>query len=66
MPAKKTAYWIKNTHLLRQDEFVCSFCKSKAAKPSAICPHCGSNMKGTKSDTGWVDEMEAIDAFFDD
>ncbi|MBO4324393.1 MAG: hypothetical protein J5845_03185 [Lachnospiraceae bacterium] len=66
MPAKKTAYWIRNTHLLRQDEFVCSFCKRKTAKPLSYCPHCGSIMKGTKSDTGWVDEMEAIDAIFGD
>ena len=63
---KKSAYWIKHTHVLRSDEFVCSNCGDTESKAKRICPGCGCTMKGTKSDLGWIDEMEAMDAFFDD
>ena len=62
----KTARWIRRTHILRSDEYVCSACGGKCDRPKKTCPHCGAVMKGAKSDTGWVDEMEAIDAFLDD
>jgi hypothetical protein len=30
------------------------------------CPNCGSPMGGSKYDPEWVDEIEEIDAIFDD
>ena len=63
---KKTAHWIQRTHLFRKDEYECSSCRSRTDKPYKVCPNCGLPMKGSKYDPSWVDEMEAIDAFFDD
>lgn len=63
---KNKAYWIRHSHVFRHDEFECSACGETADKPRKTCPHCGSAMKGVQGDTGWVDEMEAIDAWFDD
>ena len=60
------AYWIRHSHILRRDEYVCSACGETTDKPKKICPNCGSTMKGVQGDAGWVDEMEALDAFFDD
>ena len=65
MKPGKTAYWIRNTHIFRKDDYICSNCKAKVVKPVSPCPRCGAPMKGTKSNTGWVDEMEAIDAIFE-
>lgn len=63
---KKTAHWIRHTHLFRKDEYECSACACRAGKPYKTCPHCGQPMKGAKYDPSWVDEMEAMDAIFDD
>lgn len=63
---KKAAKWIQHTHLFRRDEYECSACGYKADKPYKICPRCQSNMKGSKYDPSWVDEVEMIDAIFDD
>ena len=63
---KKIAHWICHTHVFRSDEHECSNCSEMVTKPKKICPKCGCTMRGSKSDLGWVDEMEAIDAFFED
>ena len=63
---KRAAHWIQHTHLFRKDEYECSACGFKADKPYRICPSCGLPMKGSKYDPSWVDEMEMMDAIFDD
>ena len=63
---KKSAYWIRETHLFRADEYVCSACGARAEKPGRTCPRCGRPMKGEKSDASWVDEIEEFDAFLED
>ena len=63
---KKTGKWIQHTHLFRKDEYECSACGSRTEKPYRICPNCSTPMKGSKYDSSWVDEMEMIDAIFDD
>ena len=63
---KKTAHWICHTHVFRSDEYECSNCGETVAKPKKTCPNCGCTMRGSKGDLGWVDEMEVIDAFFED
>lgn len=62
----KTGHWIQRTHLFRKDEYECSVCKCRTDEPYKACPHCGLPMKGSKYDPSWVDEMEMIDAIFDD
>ena len=37
-----------------------------AESDAPLCPQCGLPMKGSKYDPSWVDEMETIDAIFDD
>ena len=63
---KKNAKWIQQTHLFRKDEYECSACRFKTNKPYRTCPSCGVPMNGSKYDPTWVDEMEIIDAIFDD
>ena len=63
---KKAARWIRHTHLFQKDEYECSACGGKVDKPYRICPRCGMPMKGSNYDPSWVDEMEMIDAIFDD
>ena len=63
---RKTARWIRHTHIFRRDEFECSVCGFRADKPSKTCPRCGMPMKDEGYDPSWVDEMESLDAIFDD
>ena len=63
---KNSARWIVHTHVFRGDEYECSACGEVVSKPKKSCPNCGAVMKGSKSDLGWVDELEALDAFLDD
>lgn len=58
---KNHAYWIRRTHLLRADEYVCSSCGSSFRKAKAACPDCGADMRSTKYDPSWVDEAEWLD-----
>ncbi len=62
----KTAHWIQRTHLFRRDEYECPACGSRTDKPYKTCPHCGQQMSGIGYDPSWVDEMESIDAIFED
>ncbi|MBO4627659.1 MAG: hypothetical protein J5645_06765 [Lachnospiraceae bacterium] len=63
---KQHPHWIRRTHVFRNDEFECSVCGARAERAARCCPKCGAAMKGVKSDSGWIDELEAADAFFDD
>ena len=63
---KETARWIQRTHLFRDDEYECSSCGRKTEKPFQLCPCCGARMKGSEYDPSWVDEMELLDALFED
>ena len=63
---KKTARWIQRTHIFRKDEYECSVCGFRTDKPYRMCPGCGLPMKGSRDDSSWVDEMEAIDAIIED
>ncbi len=62
---KKTARWIRRTHIFRRDEYECSSCGSLADKPYKVCPRCGLPMSGSKYDPSWVDEMETLDAILE-
>ena len=62
---KKKGYWIQRTHIFQNDEYECSVCKNRTDKPYSVCPRCGSQMKGSRYDPSWVDEMELIDAIMD-
>ena len=62
----KQPYWIRKTHLLKPDEYICSVCRAVCDRPSAYCPRCGSKMGKTKKDGTWILEAELLDMFFDD
>lgn len=62
----KTAYWTHRDHLFRKDEYICSSCGYRAARPLGTCPGCGARMKRSKYDPSWVDELEILDAILDD
>lgn len=62
----KKATWIRRSHLLRKDEYICSACKKTVDKPVSVCPFCGTRMGKTKYDAGWVDEAEAMSALLDE
>ncbi len=57
----KPAYWIRKTHLLRADEYICSACGRSFRRPTPVCPSCGRPMGGSKTDASWVDEAEFLD-----
>ena len=63
---RKSDHWIRHTHLFRSDEYECSACGFLADKPEKACPNCGMPMKSAEYDPSWVDEMETVDAIFDD
>ena len=58
---KRSARWIRNTHLFDRDDYKCSRCGRKTDRPYARCPACGSDMKGRRDGKSWVDEA----AFFE-
>ncbi len=62
----KAAHWIRRTHLLRADEYVCSACGGRSERPRQRCPNCGRDMTGTEYDASWVDEAEGLSALLDD
>ena len=63
---KKTAKWIRRTQVFKKDEYECAACVFKTDKPKKNCPQCGIQMKGSKYDSSWVDEMVLIDTILDD
>lgn len=62
----KQAYWIRRTHLLRADEYICSACAAASGRAQKHCPACGALMRRTKYDPSWVDEAEGLSALLDD
>ena len=63
---ERSAYWIRHTHVFRDDEYECSACGCTTTEPYPICPECGSSMDGSKSDLNWIDEMEELDMMLED
>ena len=63
---EKSGYWVQKTHLLKQDEYVCSSCGASYKKPFKNCPSCGMIMRSSKYAPSWVDEAEMLDTFFGD
>ena len=62
----KSARWIRRTHLFSRDDYECSACHARADKPYSACPNCHTPMSGSRYDSSWVDEIEMMDAIFDD
>ena len=60
------AQWIHKKRLFRRSVYICSCCGYRSDRPYVECPNCGSPMDGSKYDPEWVDEIEEIDAIFDD
>ena len=58
--------WIKRTHFFSSDKYECSSCGRQFDRPSAACPGCGAAMRGSQYDPSWGDEVEMLDAIFDD
>ena len=63
---QKPAYWIRRTHVFRNDEYVCSVCNAKSDKPYTVCPCCGRPVKGSRYDPSWVGEMELTDVILEE
>lgn len=55
------AYWIKNTHLFDPDDYECSACGCKVARPTDTCPDCGADMTGQHSGHDWTDDAAFLD-----
>ena len=57
---------VRRTHVFKADEYICANCSYSLPAPFGVCPRCGAEMRGNRYDPVWVDEMEALDAIFDD
>ena len=55
---KKKAKLIRRTHFFSRDEYECSACGYRSTKAFKTCPQCGSRIRGGRSDSGWVDDLE--------
>ena len=64
--SRKTAHWIRHTHVFRKDDYECSSCGARTDRPYTTCPSCGNRMKGSKYDPSWVDEVVLMDTILDD
>ena len=62
----RAAYWIEKTHLMDDDEYICSACGYRSDGPYKVCPNCEKSMKKIKYDPSWVDEAEGLSAILDD
>ena len=60
---EKAAVWLRKSHLLGADEFICSACGGRAKRAHKICPHCGAKVTKIKKDSGWAEEAELLDIF---
>ena len=63
---RKTGTWIRKTHNLRADEYICSVCGRSVPKTRRTCPYCGAEMRKTNYEASWVDEAEMMSALCDD
>lgn len=57
----KIGHWTKQEHLFGEITYECSECGSCYSKPEVFCPHCHAEMRKTKYDPVWVEEMEYFD-----
>ena len=64
--AAGAAYWTLETHLLREDEYVCSACGKAEDKAYTTCPNCGARMSGSKYNPVHIEEAEILDIIFED
>ncbi|HAW15225.1 MAG TPA: hypothetical protein DCW41_00780 [Clostridiales bacterium] len=62
----KRGKWTRISRLFAGDIYECSLCKGRFSKPSSTCPKCKASMTPGKYDPRWVDDMEFLDAIFDD
>ena len=62
----KPAHWIRRTHLLRADEYICSRCGTSCGKPHKLCSNCRSTIGRSRFDPSWADEAEGLSALLDD
>ena len=62
----KKAYWIRQEHLFRAEDYTCSSCGSVSAEPYVTCPGCGALMKAVRYDPAFVDEAEELSAILVD
>jgi Zn finger protein HypA/HybF involved in hydrogenase expression len=62
----KRGYWKVQEHLSGDATFQCSRCKGVFQNREAFCPKCHSENKKVSYDPVWVDEIEMMDAIFDD
>ncbi|MBQ9552133.1 MAG: hypothetical protein IJU96_05135 [Clostridia bacterium] len=58
---EKAPVWIRKTHLLQSDEYICSACGGKAKTAHKTCPRCGAKPTKVVADSGWVDEAAWFD-----
>ena len=58
---KKYGHWVKKEHLFGDVTYECSVCGSRCSHSEPVCPHCRAEMRKTKRDPVWVDEMEFYD-----
>ncbi|SCW68756.1 hypothetical protein SAMN02910456_02601 [Ruminococcaceae bacterium YRB3002] len=63
---KKVGCWIEHAHLFSGSTYECSLCHRSYKATSGRCPGCGAEMRKGKYDPQWVDELEMMDAIFDD
>ena len=57
----RAAYWIEKTHLMDDDEYICSTCGYSSDRPYKVCSNCEKNMKKIKYDPSWAaDEDELV------
>ena len=62
---KPEAIWLRRTRLFNPDEFTCSRCREKFAKPYVECPNCGARMIEIKDGNEYPDAVDEF-LFFDD
>ena len=56
------AHWIKNTHLFEKDDYECSACGCKVARPTDRCPGCGAEMTGSpRGGHDWTEDAAFLD-----
>ena len=63
---ENSPHWTQETHLFKDDAFVCSACGYRGKKGLETCPGCGAKMSKTKYYPSWVDEAEMMDIIFCD
>lgn len=60
---KSEGKWIVKTHIISDDEYICSNCGYTTNHSEKTCPKCGIKMSGKDKDLGWVEESIFLDLF---